>query len=196
MNLEMISKNDLTQHYLNIVYNNVQAYHKKNHIYETSGEILFSSINKLFSVFPLNEQDVFVDLGSGIGKIVLQIFLTTPVKKAYGIEIVNESHQRALLAAQKLQHDLPDFYSEDRELQFLLGNFLENSLEGTTVALVNSICLNQKVVTELGKLLNNTQSIHTVFTLRPMPTLKRLRFKRTIRIECSWDTVLCYVYGL
>ncbi|MHB1947755.1 MAG: class I SAM-dependent methyltransferase [Gammaproteobacteria bacterium] len=196
MNLENISKKELSQYYLNIIYNNVQAYHEQNHIYETSGEILYSSINKLFSIFPLNEQDVFVDLGSGIGKIVLQIFLTTPVKKAYGIEIVNESYQRALMAAQKIRKDLPDFYSEGRELHFLLGNFLENSLEGTTVALVNSICLNQKVVSELGKILNNTSSIHTVFTLRPMPTLKRLRFKRTIRIECSWDTVLCYVYGL
>lgn len=196
MNLENINKNELSQHYLNIVYKNVQQYHEKNHIQETSGEILYSSIDKLFSIFPLKENDVFVDLGSGIGKIVLQIFLTTPVKKACGIEIVNESHQRALIAAQKIQQDLPDFYSEDRELKFLLGNFLENSLEGMTVALVNSICLNQKVVYELGKLLNNTSSIHTVFTLRPMPTLKRLRFKKTIRIECSWDTVLCYVYGL
>jgi hypothetical protein len=144
----------------------------------------------------MSEQDVFVDLGAGIGKIVLQVFLTTPVKKAYGIEIVDESYQRSLRVAQKVQQELPDFYSEGRELKFLLGNFLETSLEGTTVALVNSICLNQKIVHELGKVLNNTNSIHTVFTLRPMPTLKRLRFKRTIRIECSWDTVLCYVYGL
>lgn len=189
----MNAADELCQQYLNIVYHNVQSHHAKHHIMETSGEILYSGINKLLNITTFTDQDVFVDLGSGVGKIVLQVFLNSPVKKAYGIEIVEESHLRALTAAQKVQTDLIDI--DQRELHFICGDFLKTSLEDTTIALINSTCLNQDVICKLGKVLSDTQSIHTVFTLRPMPTLKRLKFKKTIRIECSWDTVLCYMYN-
>ena len=34
----------------------------------------------------LSEDDIFIDLGSGVGQVVLQIAASTPCKKAWGIE--------------------------------------------------------------------------------------------------------------
>ena len=185
----------LCQNYLTILYHDVQRemVSVKN-ICESYGEILYPSVDKLLSAIELSDRDVFVDYGSGLGKIVIQIFLKSLVKEAYGIEILPELHLHALNASQRLQHDLPEFYKNERKLTFLLGNFLEIPLSKATVALVNSTCFTQQLLSDLGKIIEHTRNIHTVLSLRPIHTLQRLVFKKSIRIECSWDTTLCYIY--
>lgn len=44
----------------------------------------------------LKSTDVFCDLGSGVGKLVLQVFLTTNVKRAIGVELGATRHEKAL----------------------------------------------------------------------------------------------------
>lgn len=184
----------LCQHYLNIVYRDVHRPLQQHHLSETQGEILYPGVDKLLSMSHLSEQDVFVDLGSGAGKIVVQAFLNSKVKEALGIEFVPELHQQALTVAERIAKELPDFYLANRKLTFMLNNFLEVPLTTATVALINATCMSQQTLTRLGNIFNRNTNIHTVMTLRPIHNLRRLPFKRTVRIECSWDTVLCYVY--
>lgn len=186
----------LCQDYLTILYHDAQSRSTsvKRSVTETYGEILYPSVDKILSIIQPTENDVFIDYGSGLGKMVIQVFLKSMVREAYGIEIVPQLHQHALSAAQRLTHDLPEFYQSERKLTFLLGSFLELPLKTATIAMVNSTCFTQSLLNELGKIIDQTPSIHTVLTLRPINKLERLSFKRTIRIECSWDTALCYVY--
>lgn len=192
-------RNSLCEHYLHILYHNIQGHRasneKLNDIGETYGEILYPSMDKILSTLPLTEHDVFFDLGSGLGKIVVQVFLRSLVKETYGIEYLPELHQQAVLVSQKLQQDLPHFYEQGRKLNLILGDFLEIPLTEATVVLVSSPCFSPKTLYTLGNIINHTPSIHTVLTLRPIANLIRLRFKKAIRIECSWDTALCYIYG-
>ncbi len=189
----------LCQHYLTILYSDEPPKQgtvtlSQNLIGETYGEILYPSINKLISSITLTEQDVFVDLGSGKGQVVIQLFLNSLVKEAYGIELLPKLHDSALAAAKRLRSELPDFFHETRKIHFLSGSFLDISFATATVAFINSTCFTQSLVNELGLIIENTPSIHTVLSLRPMGTLKRLVFKTAIRIECSWDSALCYIY--
>lgn len=186
--------NSLCQHYLTVLYHGIHKKGFSKNINETYGEILYPSIDKLLSAIELSENDVFVDYGAGLGKIVIQVFLKSLVKEAYGIEISPELHQHASNAAHKIQHHLPDFFNNGRKLKFLHGDFLKVPLTTATVALVNSACFTQPLLTELGRIIECTPSIHTVLSLRPINTLQRFTFKKSIRIECSWDTALCYVY--
>lgn len=187
----------LCQHYLAILYHNIQlkSTASKNKISETYGEILYAGVDKILSVIQPSSNDVFVDYGSGLGKMVLQVFLKSSVKKAYGIEILPELHQHAMNAAHRMQHDLPEFYQNERKLTFLQGNFLEIPLTTATIAMVNSTCFTQSLLNQLGALIEKNPSIHTVLSLRPLGRLERLIFKKVFRIECSWDTALCYVYS-
>jgi hypothetical protein len=198
--LSELSINDidlLCQHYLTILYHDSKGRTDsvKNDVCETYGEILYSGVEKILSVIQPSKNDVFVDYGSGLGKIVIHAFLKSSVREAYGIESAPDLHQQALNAAQRLQHELPGFYEDGRKLTFLLGNFLELRLTNVTIALVNATCFTQSLLNELGKVLDQTPSIHTVLSSRPISIFERFVFKRTIRIECSWDTALCYVYG-
>jgi tRNA G46 methylase TrmB len=163
-------------------------------IAETPGEILVESIHKLIPVMKLTDKDIFVDLGSAHGKIVSQIFLTTPVKNAVGIEIVPELHSAAMKHLQQMKKDSGHLFEADRDIIFIHGDFLEVPLDNITVALINATCFPPSLVNALGKIINDTPSIRSVFSLRPIFTLERLPFKKAIPIECSWDSALCYWY--
>lgn len=189
----------LCERYLDVIYRDMQIQDinviKSERITESYGEVLYDSIEKLLTHVVLSSEDVFVDLGSGLGKVVLHIFLNSNVKRAYGIEILSHLHQRAQLAAQRIQRELPDFFMEGRKLKFLLGDFLKLPFKDATVIFINSICFSQRILTELEFIINNTPSVHTLLTMRPFHGLTKLSFKKAIRVECSWDSALCYLYS-
>jgi hypothetical protein len=188
----------LFQQYLDLVYDDINA--KQDDVQESdrvvsqaSGEIFYSSINKLFSKIVFKEQDVFVDLGSGLGKMVLQVYLQTAVNKVYGIELLPDLHAKAILAAKKVQHDLSCFTSE-RKLTFLCGDFFKIDFQMATIVFINAICFGQDILMKLGQIINTIPSIHTIITLRPIDNLQHLFLKKTVYVEGSWDSALCYIY--
>ena len=188
-----INNKTLCQQYLTLLYQNTHGHHPTHHISETYGEILEEGVNKLLSIVKPTANDVFADFGSGLGKVVLQVFLQSAVKESCGIEIVPALHQQALAIAKRVQHDLPDCFTE-RKLNFLLGNFLEIPVSTATIMLTGSPCYGPEMLHALANVIDKMPNIHTVLTLRPLCTLQRLSFKKAIRVECSWDTALCYLY--
>ena len=195
MTLSSIDTNKMCQEYVTILYSGQQEdRHNKKNIAETYGEILYPSIDKLLSAISLTEQDIFLDLGSGIGKVVIQVFLTSCVKAAVGIEILSDQHQRAYHVAQRVRDELPEFYNGGRQLAFLQGDFFQLSLQNATVVFMNSICFDQTMLRKLGRMLNDLHHIHTILTTRPLPYLERFRFRKVVHVECSWDSALCYIY--
>ncbi|XP_062554766.1 histone-lysine N-methyltransferase, H3 lysine-79 specific isoform X2 [Armigeres subalbatus] len=53
---------------------------------EVYGETSFDLICQMIDEIKISAEDVFVDLGSGVGQVVLQMAASTPVKICYGIE--------------------------------------------------------------------------------------------------------------
>lgn len=197
MLLPKLSINDcdkLCQQYLNILYNDVKSNSVwRQEISETYGEILYPSVSKLLSAISPCEHDVFYDLGSGLGKLALQVFLQTNIKKVVGIEILPELHQQAELARQKVENDIP-FLFDGREFEFKLGSFFEIPLTDATMVLIGSPCYTMQMFHQLADIIDRSESIRTVISMRPLLSMNRLKFKRTVRIEGSWDSALCYVY--
>lgn len=162
---------------------------------ETYGEILPESVEKLLLQLQLKPNDIFLDLGSGLGKMVAQVFMTTEVKESCGIEFVSTLHEQANESAIQLLHKYPASFSGNRKLTFLHGDFMKIKCPGATVVFIASAMMTMATLDALGMMMNEMDEVHTVLTLKPLRTLQRLPFKGTIRIECSWDTALCYRYG-
>lgn len=59
------------------------------------GEITFGSVERVHRILDVNSKDIFVDLGSGVGKAVAQTFLNTKCKLSIGIEVSKERHEKA-----------------------------------------------------------------------------------------------------
>jgi hypothetical protein len=188
----------LFQHYLDMVYQDINKKHRvmpcsDRFVSEAHGEIFYSSINKLLSECVFKEQDVFVDLGSGQGKMVLQVYLQTAVQAVYGIELLPDLHDKAMLAAKKVEHDMGQLCS-GRKLVFECGDFFKINFQMATIVFINSICFGQDILIKLGHIINTLPAIHTVITLRPMDNLKQLFLKNTVCVEGTWDSALCYIY--
>lgn len=195
-----LSSNDyettqIGQDYLEYIYQNIAvSATPQTTLAQTSGEILYPSITKLLQHISITDQDVFVDLGSGRGKIAFQVLLTHCVKKIMAIEIRRDLHQQAIQAWQRMQHDLSDCLSSLPSIELLLGDFLKIPLTDATIALINATCFGHQLLAQLADIIEATPSIHTVLSLRPLANLQRLTCQKIITVQCSWDSALCYVY--
>lgn len=194
--LSIHDTNRLCQYYLHCVYEEIERQLSSIHarvMSEKHGEVLYAGVTKILSAIRLTEQDIFYDLGSGFGKIVLQVFFQSNVKEVCGIEINSDFYKLSMLASQRVQKELPDFF-KNRKLTLLSGDFLETPLASATVIFINSMCFNPVLLNQITNMLNQLPGVHTVVSLRPMANLKNLTFRKAIRIECSWDAALCYIY--
>lgn len=50
------------------------------------GETSFEFVSQMLDSVILGEKDIFIDLGSGVGQVVLQVAASANVKMCYGIE--------------------------------------------------------------------------------------------------------------
>ena len=79
--------------------------HKGEKVY---GEATWSGVNQMIKHFrPLTKDDVFLDIGSGRGKMVLHMALQTPVKKCIGVELVKSRHEDAIKLKVKVSGPVP-----------------------------------------------------------------------------------------
>lgn len=182
--------------YLNYLYNHPhfpRNANKPTNINYARGEILPQSVDKLIKLMMLTRDDIFLDLGSEAGKLVIQVFLQTEVKCAFGIEIVPSYYEQSRRAAALLEAELPIFFHDQRKLFFLQADFLQINWDATVI-FINNICFTQNIIALLGERINANPLIRMVLTLRPMSNLQRFKFKKAVSIEGSWDSALCYLY--
>lgn len=189
-----MASDTVCQEVLRQLYQNTKSTSNQNRksLAATYGEILYPSVNKLLSVLNLTSEDIFLDLGSGLGKVVMQVFLKSDAAQALGIEYELHLHIQAQSAATTLLSRLP---LTQRRLHFLHADFLSCAYQSATVVLAGSPCFSPDMLFLLAQRLEQTPTLHTVLSLRPLPMLKRFRYITTMRIECSWDSSLCYLYS-
>jgi hypothetical protein len=183
----------LCHQYLQLVYQGSRTNHTQNNVAQTYGEILYLSVDKLLAELAFTENDIFLDLGSGLGKIVLQCFLQTPVRESSGIEYFPQLHEQATTALQRVQRELPEFFHNNRSVKLLLGDFFEIPWTAATVVLTGSPCFSARFLKKLAQCLDTQPTLRSVVSLRPLP-LTGFTLQKALRVECSWDTSLCYLY--
>lgn len=179
-----------------IQYSNQQSkIFRDQKICVTYGELLFSSLKHLLSTLDLNEDDVLLDMGAGLGKLVMMSFYLGPMRYVRGIEGSLSLYEQSLPPLSRLKEDCPALFTGLRHISLEYGNFLDADLSDVTVAYSCSTCFSQSLLFEMGYQFNKFKNIRYVLSLRPIPSLTRLKFKRVIEVECSWDSALCYVYA-
>lgn len=165
----------------------------KNAISPLYGELLYESTIKLLQTLKFIDKDIFVDLGSGVGKLVLTLYLRSNLKKVIGVEGAAELHLKAVSRLEKFHKIIPSLHNNSREIVFKNENFLTCDLSEPTIAYI--CILDQSILYPLGQRLNSAENFHTVISIAPISSLVRLKFKQTITLQCSWDTVQGYVYS-
>jgi hypothetical protein len=177
---------------------------KKTSIY---GEIPYDSLQVILDNERFGPNDIFYDLGSGVGKVVTQVYLNTPVKKAVGIELSGSRHAGAVKMLKNFKQT--DAYNDrkrngktKRTLAFAQQDFLKANINDATIIYMCSTCFPPELMTGLIKKFQkiNRQGLR-IITLKVLPDYENngFRFERRYKLPMSWskqsNVSAVYVYS-
>jgi len=188
------------------------------------GEVLPDGVQTLLDCLekemPLSNDDVFVDLGSGTGKVVVHAAVATPCKKSIGIELSETRFNHGLRALEEAQKTCQQRDQGDGDSLCLTyaqklvdaqragrvdmrhGDITVPTYNDATHLFAASTTWPDALLEAVLELaVQHISDVKTLSTLRPMPS-DVLRSKRgvvnlwkTIDVAVSWqDTAPMYVY--
>ena len=194
---------EIVQEYLTNLYQEMNGYLKytpqeiENYSHHdvclTYGEVHYLSLMAFAKKIHLGPHDIFLDLGSGLGKICVSVLLGTECQEAIGIEASLKLHQQAIKIFPKLELKL-----KNKQLSLLQGNFLSPdklpNIKKATVVFINATAFTYDLLDKIGLVLNQCPNIRAILSFKPFANLT-LPFSQTIRIEASWDSILARLYS-
>jgi len=148
------------------------------------GEITYPSMKKIIKKLNLKQDDVFYDLGSGIGKFVIYMYLFTKIKKSVGIELSETRYKTSIKMLQKIKENrLIEF---NRELNFIYGDIVEEDISDATIIYMCSTCYSDKLLQKLIQRFIKLSSRLRIITLKKLPDNLQLIYMDTWKISTTW----------
>ena len=184
------------------------------------GEINFKAIAYIFeytkNIFDINEEGIFYDLGSGIGRGVFGAALCHSFQQYIGIEYLESIYKTSLEIQKKYMKELPkyindkknkdffpDYYFDDNKekhlpnILFKHGDFLEEDLSKASFIYANSTCFTEDLMEKLSKKINKEvkKGCIVVTTTKTLSFLnkKKWEIKKGIRRMMSWGVASLHV---
>jgi hypothetical protein len=158
----------------------------------TYGEITYDSLQTLINDLDFGPQDIFVDLGSGVGKVVTQVYLNTPVKEALGYELADTRYNGALQARQMLEDR--GMIEKGRKIAFFNDNMLNAKLKGKVkgngkfVVYTCSTCFSPELMHGIGQMLSKLKPGLIFMSLKPLTNYANYGFKllKIYNLPMTW----------
>jgi len=158
------------------------------------GEIPYDSLAHILDDLNLSSDDVFYVLGCGVGKGVLQAYLTTPIKRSIGIELsqtrwnIAESCRKQMVADGHLV--------SGRDVGFINQNILTANLSDATVYFINGITFPPLLIQTLMKRLSWLAHEVKVINVLPLPPHQQFQLLKIYQLPMSWapEGVDVYLY--
>jgi precorrin-6B methylase 2 len=150
----------------------------------TYGEILPKSVSILLADLKLTEEDVFYDLGSGVGKVAVQVYLESPVKKSVGVELSPTRHNHAMKVHGKLKD--AGKLKANRDLVFCQENILHADISDATVLFLCSTCYSDELMADLASKMQQLKPGTRILTLKPFKSTTSLKLLKTYQLPMTW----------
>jgi hypothetical protein len=123
------------------------------HVY---GEMLDLSVTRVMSHIGVNESDVIYDLGCGRGRFLMFTLMTSPVKKAVGVELAT-SRVNIAKQAQKMLNE-QGLIPRGKVLEFYEQDMTKARIDDATIIYMDSVLFSDellmKVANNMSKLKN------------------------------------------
>ena len=151
----------------------------------TYGEITYDGAQMLIDEFNLTKNDVFYDLGCGVGKFVVQVYLNTPVKKAVGIELSKTRVTNGGLVHRQLKRD--GLIKKNRKLVFVEKNILDANLADATAIFISSLCFSDDMMKRVTDKLTDLKQGLRIATSRKLAENPKFELVKVLQIPMSWS---------
>ena len=149
----------------------------------TYGEIMPTGLDSLIDALDLEEDDVFYDLGSGMGKVILQLAMTTRIKRCVGVELVDSRHY---VAREVLEQARGEGLLQTEDVDFRLADMLRTPLSDATVIYTCSTAFSELFMDQLvARLARLNQGIRLA-TLLDLDDNPWFEVEDVVRVDVSW----------
>ena len=147
------------------------------------GEINHQSLTNLITYLKLTKNDVFYDLGSGVGKVVLHTALCAPVKKAVGIELSKTRHHDAL---QALANAKSLINKPIEKCSFINADLMTVDLSNATVIYTCSTAFSLGFMKSVVQYLSTLPQEFRLVTLQDLPHNGPFKLIDKLKLDMSW----------
>lgn len=152
----------------------------------TYGELTPLGVQRLLKCLQFKENDVFYDLGSGVGKVVLQVAMAVSIQKCVGVELVASRcrSSKAVLRTARAQGLV-----KAKSVGFRWESFLDSNISDATVVYMCSTCYSTNLMRRIVRKIKGIKTRPvTVITLRKFDRNHRgFQFIRNVRLDASWS---------
>jgi hypothetical protein len=153
------------------------------HAFTQYGIIVREAVEKMLDDVKLGAGDVFVDVGSGIGNVVLQAVAVTDCPMAVGVELLPSRLHASEKAERRARERFPRQFPSTKRLTWIEGDvvakFSELAATGPTVIFTHSWMFDDALLAKLGDMWSHgLPTLRAVVSSRPLPGFTS---------EAGWD---------
>lgn len=180
MKLNTRPNNGLLRHILQQVYNHSVTDPEKLNNYEpfspeVYGETSFDLVAQMIDEIKMTEDDLFVDLGSGVGQVVLQVAATTSCKHHFGVEKAEIPANYAETMDKEFRKWMKWYGKKHAEYTLEKGDFLSEEwkerIANTSVIFVNNFAFGPEVDHQLKERFANMKEGGRIVSSKPFAPL-------------------------
>lgn len=149
----------------------------------TYGELMPTATLRMLAALELGPKDVFVDLGSGVGKVVMLAAMATSAGRAIGIELSRHRvacARRALAAAERTDAIAPG------RVAFRRADMLRARLDDATVVYTCSTAFDPEFLDRVAARVARLPKLRWFVSLRAI-SAGILTEDRVLRLDASWQ---------
>lgn len=151
----------------------------------TYGEILPKSVRHLLTDLKLTKEDVFYDLGSGVGKVAVQVYFESPVQKSVGVELSDTRHAGAMQVYDQLKKN--NKLQDGRSLVLLHENILDTNIQDATVIFLCSTCYSNDLMESLADRIQALKPGARVLTLKKFKDRPTFKLVKVYELPMTWS---------
>lgn len=148
------------------------------------GETPFITVKKMLEWAGINKNDIFYDLGSGTGKVVLFVNIYFGIN-AVGIEILPSMVRLSKILKDKLKL---------KEVRFINGNFLEVDLRESSIVYVAGTAFCDSTIKQITEKFQELKKGTKIITLSYHIKAPYLRLIKEHRFYFSWGKSHVYLH--
>lgn len=161
------------------------------------GEILPETFQIILEKAHVADNELFYDLGSGVGKAVLWAALSFPFKKAVGIELIEDIHQASKAVLKNYQEQvrpLLPLEKQSQEVDFIQADFCEVDLSNADVLFIHATCFTDDTMNRLVRHLTSLKPGARVITATKHISSPAFELIHSKFYRMGWGEANIYIY--
>lgn len=155
------------------------------------GEIDFLSFIILLSLAKPDEETIFYDLGSGVGKAVMACAMVFNVQKSCGIELFENLHRCALKQQQSLKK-LKNYQDKATRMKYIRGDFMSTDFNEATLIFVNATGFISPLWDNLSTRIAESRCQTVISTSKPIEH-ENFRVTHKLQTPMSWGPATVFI---